>query len=177
LDNHVSRLSIIFLDFCKENGIVLLSFPPHTTNHLQPLDVSVYGPFKTFYYTAASVWMDSHPGVPISIYDIPIIVKEALPLAATPKNILSEYKKTGIWPYNRNTFTEEDYLCSSVTDRIYTGDSENHNTIYQLTSNTPQSAQTPICNKPQHSQTPICNTPVFTDNDLQYTTKFIYKFN
>lgn len=39
LNNHVSHLSIIVLDFFKDNGIVLLSFPPHTTNHLQPLDV------------------------------------------------------------------------------------------------------------------------------------------
>lgn len=72
--------------------------------------------------------MDSHPGVPISIYNIPAIVKEALLLTATPKNILSGYKKTGIWPYNRNMFTDEDYLCSSVTDRTYTMDGENHNT-------------------------------------------------
>jgi len=87
LDNHIPHLSINVIDFCKKNGIVLLSFPPHTTNHLQPLDVSVNGSFKTFYNNAASGWMDTHPGTPISIYDIPSLVKESLPLAATPKNI------------------------------------------------------------------------------------------
>jgi hypothetical protein len=34
------------LDFCKKNGIVLLSFPPHCTHKLQPLDRAVFGPFK-----------------------------------------------------------------------------------------------------------------------------------
>jgi hypothetical protein len=37
LDNHHSDLSLRMLEFAKENGAVLLSFPPHTTyklNHL-----------------------------------------------------------------------------------------------------------------------------------------------
>lgn len=161
------------LDFCQENGIVLLSFPPHTTNHLQPLDVSVYDPFKTLYYeyTAANGWIDSHPGVPISIYDITAIVKEALPLAATPKNIFSGFKKTSIWPYNRNTFTNEDYLCTSVTDIAYTTDGENHN------------SETPIINQCQNINTNLTSnilqplisqySTAFTNINLQYTTALI----
>ncbi|KAF2878894.1 hypothetical protein ILUMI_27271 [Ignelater luminosus] len=44
LDNHVSDVSIQALDYCKRNGIVLLSFPPHCTHKLQPLDRAVFGP-------------------------------------------------------------------------------------------------------------------------------------
>ena len=46
LDNHSSHLSIPVLNFCKRNGVVLLSFPPHTSHRLQPLDRTVYGPLK-----------------------------------------------------------------------------------------------------------------------------------
>ena len=46
LDNHESHKCIKGLDFAKENGIVMLSFPPHCTHRLQPLDRSIYGPFK-----------------------------------------------------------------------------------------------------------------------------------
>lgn len=46
LDNHESHLSIRGLDFCKENGIIVLSLPPHCSHKLQPLDRSVFGPFK-----------------------------------------------------------------------------------------------------------------------------------
>lgn len=46
LDNHVSHLSIKGLDYCKENGIVVLSLPPHCSHKLQPLDRTVFGPFK-----------------------------------------------------------------------------------------------------------------------------------
>ena len=46
LDNHESHISIKGLDFAKETGIVMLSFSPHCTHRLQPLDRSIYGPFK-----------------------------------------------------------------------------------------------------------------------------------
>ena len=46
LDNHESHICIKGLDFAKENGIVMLSFPPRCTHRLQPLDRSIYGPFK-----------------------------------------------------------------------------------------------------------------------------------
>ncbi len=46
LDNHGSHLSVKGLDCVKENGVVILSFHPHCSHKLQPLDRSVYGPFK-----------------------------------------------------------------------------------------------------------------------------------
>ena len=46
LDNHSSHISIQALDYCSENGIIMLSFPPHCSHKLQPLDRSVYGPLK-----------------------------------------------------------------------------------------------------------------------------------
>lgn len=48
LDNHESHLYMPVIDFCREVGIVLLSFPPHCSHKLQPLDRSVYGPFKKY---------------------------------------------------------------------------------------------------------------------------------
>ena len=44
LDNHESHLSIDGLTYAKENGVVMLSLPPHCSHRLQPLDRSVYGP-------------------------------------------------------------------------------------------------------------------------------------
>lgn len=46
LDNHVSHTSLEAIIYVKENGIVILSFPPHCSHRLQPLDVGVFGPFK-----------------------------------------------------------------------------------------------------------------------------------
>lgn len=48
LDNHDSHLSPGALNICKEQGITVLSFPPHCSHKLQPLDRSVYGPLKKY---------------------------------------------------------------------------------------------------------------------------------
>ena len=45
LDNHGFHLSIQVLNFCKANGITLLSFPLHIFHKLQPLDREVFGQF------------------------------------------------------------------------------------------------------------------------------------
>lgn len=70
LDNHSSHLSVKAITYCKENGIVLLSLPPHCSHKLQPLDCSVYGPFKKLINTASDAWMRMNPAKPMTIYNI-----------------------------------------------------------------------------------------------------------
>lgn len=117
LDNHPSHLSLEGINFCRSHGIVLLSFPPHCSHKLQPLDRSVFGPLKRVVTSACGSWLKTHPGTTMSIYDIPSIVKASLPLAATPTNGQAGFKCTGIWPFNREIFQESDFAPSLVTDR------------------------------------------------------------
>lgn len=72
LDNHESHLSIKGLDFCKENGIIVLSLPPHCSHKLQPLDRSVFRPFKQLVNTQCDNWISEKKT--LTIYDIPDIV-------------------------------------------------------------------------------------------------------
>ncbi|KAF2888963.1 hypothetical protein ILUMI_17210 [Ignelater luminosus] len=95
LDNHESHSSIPVLNLCKSNGVVLLSFPPHTSHKLQPLDRMVFGPLKRYFNSSADGWLKSNPGRTINIYDIPLILK---PLGLTPKN-------------------DDEYFPSEVTNR------------------------------------------------------------
>ncbi|RXN04570.1 polycystic kidney disease 1-like 3 isoform X1 [Labeo rohita] len=117
LDNHSSHISVRAVDFCKGQGIVLLTFPPHCSHKLQPLDRSVFGPFKKMVNSASDDWMRGNPGKTMSIYDIPGIVRIALPAAATQKNIQAGFQCTGIWPYNSSIFQDCDFAPSQVTDR------------------------------------------------------------
>lgn len=117
LDNHESHISVEVLDFCKQVGIVLVTFPPHCSHKLQPLDLTVYGPLKNYYNKALTDWMVSNPGKTVTIYDIPKLAAIAIPLAFKPQNIQKGFEKPGIWPLNSNIFSNEDFLCSSVTDR------------------------------------------------------------
>ncbi|KZS02489.1 Uncharacterized protein APZ42_000454 [Daphnia magna] len=117
LDNHGSHLSVEGLNYAKANGIIMLSFPPHTSHRLQPLDLSVYGPLKHYVNGAIGAWLKNHPGQTMTFRHIPGIVKEALPSAITPRNIMAGFEKAGVAPYNRNIFTEDDFAPSMVTDR------------------------------------------------------------
>lgn len=125
LDNHDSHLFIKTIELCRENGIILLSFPPHTSHKLQPLDRGVYGPFKHYVNLAMDNWMKCHPGQTMTIYDLPGIVAEAFPKATTPTNIAAGFKVSGIWPYNRDVFRDDEYAPSSVTDKAEMPQEEN----------------------------------------------------
>jgi hypothetical protein len=73
----------------------MLSFPPHTSHRLQPLDLSVYGPLKHYVNGAIGAWLKNHPGQTMTFRHIPGIVKEALPSAITPRNIMAGFEKAG----------------------------------------------------------------------------------
>ncbi|OWR53841.1 hypothetical protein KGM_200655 [Danaus plexippus plexippus] len=117
LDKHSSHLNVKTLTLAIENGVVMLSFPPHCSHKLQPLDVSVFGPFKKYCAAAQDAWLRNNPGKTLTIYDIPKIVTDSLPFAQTSINIVNGFRKTGIFPYNENIFGEDEFSPSFVTDR------------------------------------------------------------
>ncbi|KAK7575698.1 hypothetical protein V9T40_012018 [Parthenolecanium corni] len=116
-DNHSSHLSLAALLLAKQNGITVLTIPPHTSHKLQPLDVSVYSSFKGHFSQASKKWMELHPGQTMKLADLPELISYAHLHAMTPSNILSGFRKTGIFPFNRDIFTEDDYSPSNTTDR------------------------------------------------------------
>ncbi|XP_045469070.1 MFS-type transporter clz9-like [Harmonia axyridis] len=122
LDNHESHVNIEVIEYAKLNGVTLLTLPPHCSNKLQPLDVAIYSSFKARYNAAMNNWMLSNPGRTITIYNIPGFVSTIMSQAFSQSNILSGFRKTGIHPYNPDIFTDEDFLCSSVTDKEMTGE-------------------------------------------------------
>jgi len=104
MDNHDSHTSIEMLDYAKSNGVTIVTFPPHCSHKLQPLDRTVYGPFKRYFNTAADAWMTNNPGKPMTIYDLAELVGNAYPLAFSSKNIQAGFKVTGIVPFDRDVF-------------------------------------------------------------------------
>ena len=117
LDNYSSHISVKGIDFCKKNGIVLLTFPPHCSHKMQPLDRTVYGPFKKLINFPSDAWMKMNPAKPMTIYDIPGLVKTVFPSAMTPRNIQSGFEVTGLWPFNLDIFQECDFAAAQVTNR------------------------------------------------------------
>lgn len=49
LVNHSSHLSIDAIQNSHDHGVTMLTLPPHYTHKMQPLDMSVFSQFKSFY--------------------------------------------------------------------------------------------------------------------------------
>jgi hypothetical protein len=57
-DGHSSRMSLLSLRFCRDNGIVMYFFPPHATTLYQPLD-KCFAHFHYCYSTRAKQFKDA----------------------------------------------------------------------------------------------------------------------
>ncbi|XP_049309910.1 uncharacterized protein LOC125777870 [Bactrocera dorsalis] len=106
LDNHGSHLSIEAIDLALHHGITLLSFPPKCTHKMQPLDVA------------------SNIGVTFDLHHVPILVDQCLDVMLTPKTIKSDFRTTGIYPFNPQIFTEVDFVASELSGENLFGDEE-----------------------------------------------------
>lgn len=132
LDNHSSHCSLEAIKFCRDNGIVLLSIPPHTSHKLQPLDVGIFGPFKKFCNTSFNDFMVNKPGKGISIFDIAELTRTPFLRAFTPENIIQSFLKTGICPVNTILFEDGDFIVDDVPDEIISESIQNSQDISTL---------------------------------------------
>lgn len=117
LDGHSSHKSVQAIEFCRENGIILLSFPPHCTHEMQPLDVGVFSPLMAYYNEALVLWLKENPGKVVTLYNIGRLFGIAYRRGATLDNGLSGFESTGIHPFNPNIFPDWKYKPSRTTDR------------------------------------------------------------
>jgi DDE superfamily endonuclease len=95
LDSHESHISVAAIELARKHGIDMLTFPPHTTHKLQPLDVSTLGPFKTYFTQQLHIELDLHPDHKISIHQLPGIAKIPYEKSFTAVNIIGGFRKSG----------------------------------------------------------------------------------
>ncbi|KYM98414.1 hypothetical protein ALC62_10873 [Cyphomyrmex costatus] len=63
---------------------------------LQPLDEGVYRQFKNYMSKYQTAWMHNNPNKIMTIYDLPGIVKDSLPLTFNSSKIMSGFRKSSI---------------------------------------------------------------------------------
>ena len=116
MDNAECHMNIHAVEYAIENGIVIVTLPPHTTAKLQPLDVGVFGPFKTHMRAEEDSFHRRNPNKPITEHMLPQLASKAWIKACTPSNVLSAFRATGIWPTNRDIFPDEAFAGAEVSD-------------------------------------------------------------
>lgn len=119
LDGHLSHtknLNVILK--ARENNVTILCLPPHTSHKTQPLDVGVMFPLSKYLDQALEKWLTNHPGRVITDYQVSSIFCEAYLKACTLNNAIKGFRKTGIYPFNPDVFTDLDFDGAAPTNNI-----------------------------------------------------------
>lgn len=117
-----------FIQYCKDNKIFLLTYLPHSTHSLQPLDVAIFGPLSLAYSNQLEGFLhDSLGRSSITKQDFFYLFWPAWEDAITPKNIISAWRSIRIQPWDPQVilqrFIDKDAerLLSSESSRSVLG--------------------------------------------------------
>ena len=72
---------------------------------LQPLDVGVFRSLKLNYSLACKKYLSDHPGQVITTDIVASLLAQAWPESVTPVNVISGFRKCGIYPLNPGEIT------------------------------------------------------------------------
>ena len=94
-DNHESHTSIEVVSLCKDNGIHLLTFPPHCSHSIHPFWLRCFGlcTIQTCHQESFDTWLQINPGWRISILKIAKLCKQPYLEKLNPHNITAWFQK------------------------------------------------------------------------------------
>ena len=167
-DGHSSHLSYKLVKEARDEGITILKLPSHTTDRLQPLDLTVYKPLKTIWDKKIAEYNSQNLATKISKSEFIELVGNTWPEVFSKSNILAGFRKSGIYPLDRSKYAEENFnpnllaLYKEMHDpKIKSVPSPHKNPDEPAVSTSqvsPGPSQPPIfLSSPQ---TPRCSTPV-----------------
>ncbi len=124
LDSHSSRESSETLQYLKDHHVHVTTYPSHCSHLLQPLDVSVFGPFKKYF----KIWRHHFNNVEISTESDLTVSKKAVQRAKTClacinalhqamvyTNIENGFRKTGLFPRDSSQCLKNPRICKNDT--------------------------------------------------------------
>jgi len=76
--------------------IDLLTLPAHTSHKLQPLDVSVFLAFKSYFKSERAAWLARFPNIEIKREELAELGNKSFHKALTVSNITISFKINGL---------------------------------------------------------------------------------
>jgi len=95
---HSSHKSLSLIDFAREKYITIVTFPPHTSHRLQPLDLTVFGPLKTACNKVIDGWLVSNPGKRVTDYELTENFAKAYNRVCSIEKAVIGFQVSGICP-------------------------------------------------------------------------------
>ena len=102
LDGHSTHYQPDVIRLARENGVIMLCLPPHTTHETQPLDCGVFAPLKAHWTTVCHDFFHKNPGKVITKFNLISLFSKAWFQALTSANLIARFKTCGVYPPNRS---------------------------------------------------------------------------
>ena len=155
LDGHTSHCkNLEAIKLARENGVVMMSFPAHTTHRLQPLDVAFFKSLKSWYNIQMEKFLRTSHGQTVSAHQISGFVGAAFLKAASMETAVNGFKKTGLWPPDQHVFDDEFSQMEAAQGKRM----EPTQTASKASS--PEDPQTPVSESPHTSARGGSQAPV-----------------
>lgn len=112
-DGHATHVSVDLIETALAHDITILKIPPHTSDRLQPLDLSVFRSFKQKWDEIVTKWQRQNIGqrLPKSLFSQ--FLGETW-LKVSEDVIKSGFIKGGIYPFNPNVIPREHFSKDSL---------------------------------------------------------------
>jgi hypothetical protein len=114
MDGHSIHVTIDVVRKAKAVGLHLLTLPSHYSHAMQPLDVSVFKPFKLAFRVYMDIWTVQNRGRGARKEVLASWVSKALRRALTKENILSGFRATSIFPFNSSKMDDKWHLLQLI---------------------------------------------------------------
>ena len=144
-DGHKFHISLTLTEWAKQRNVILFVLSPHTCHITQPLDVGVFGPLKCLYNRECQAYLQKNPGISITKYEVARLTSKS------PENIVSAFRKSGIYPYNAKKITPSQVAPATIYEKA---DDIDSNTTSRAPCDKPETQQTPkeCSNSPESTQ-------------------------
>lgn len=102
-DGHISHMTLKVVKLAQQERISILKLPSHTTDVMQPLDRTCFGPLKVRLNETLLIWQRANQRQPSKSEFVDLLCSvwfEGL----SPLNIISGFRGCGIFPINRDKY-------------------------------------------------------------------------
>ena len=115
MDNHDSHISLPVVEAARQEDIVLVGLPSHTTHILQPLDVHIIGPLKNKFSSLVSSLGVASPSTVVGKSRVPVILNYAMD-ALPPATIKEAFRMSGLFPIDQSVIDHSQLVPALFTD-------------------------------------------------------------
>jgi hypothetical protein len=99
-DGHNSHITWKIIKNAMDNDIIIICLPPHSSHHLQPLDVGFFASFKVLWRNVLREWASTSRYQPVTKAVFPTLLNQVWE-TMNPKALVGGFRGSGLFPCDR----------------------------------------------------------------------------